>query len=703
VLAWVEGELSRAFEPSERVEGESERAFEGPERAASELRENGAARDSHAAARVENVLARRRARAARENKADAGRDNAAAHLSVPLVPSAFVTASTTQLPAGAIFAQDFRIDRPLRAGGMGAVYIATQISTGTRRAIKLMLPSYAASDSARRRFEQEARIGAHIPSEHVVQVIAAGFDEETQSPWLAMELLEGEELADRVRRTGPLPLDEARLLFTQLGHAMGAAHRARVVHRDLKPENIFLALPRTSGFAPFTVKVLDFGIAKVTSEVISQNTGTMGTPIWMAPEQTGPGHEIAPATDVWALGLIAYFALTGRCFWRSASDTHASMQMLLREILIDPIPPLRDRASEQGVLEFLPEGFDRWFALCVRRETGERFANADDAIAALDRVLGSDSANAGLRLAADGVADGPAGVRRGSKALWIAGAVGGLALVAGVGALLPGRGGSAARPPEPLGDPRSAISAGALWWGDLVLAQSTSADEPCDASGFAVVITPKQLLAGDPPKALFPLGGDHTAGAPAQYKRLGVTDFFLVPLASAIGASPARRLLVIADAATPYRMLSEVLYTASHAGITRWDFAVVRDGHPRSFAVYPPKGPEANGVAMKVITLADTFEAYVGKQGDAGTTTWKPLAAHCEHEGTMVAPMHDAAQLEECLANALQKLGKIVPQVSAPPDLPFGRVLLAVDRVRAGFGDVELAMAEKVEREKAGP
>jgi serine/threonine protein kinase len=600
-----------------------------------------------------------------------------------------------------VFAGDFRIDKPLRAGGMGAVYIATQLSTGTRRAVKLMLPSYAASESARRRFEQEARIGAHIPSEHVVQVIAAGFDEATGSPWLAMELLEGEELADRVRRAGPLPIPEARELFAQLGHAMGAAHRARVVHRDLKPENIFLALPRTAGFVPFTVKVLDFGIAKVASEAISQNTGTMGTPIWMAPEQTGPGHEIAPATDVWALGLIAYYALTGRSFWRAASDTHASMQSLLREILIDPIPPLRDRAAEQGVLEFLPAGFDLWFSRCVRRETTERFADADEAVAALNRLFRSEGgAQDMLQLGPDALSDRPAGVGSGQKKVFlIAGGLVAVAVIAGGGALLFGRGETAPQTAQ-AADPRAAIAAGSLWWGNLVLPQSTSAEEPVDTTGFAVALAPKQVLAGDPPKYLFSLGDDRRTGAPAQVKRLGVTDFFLTPLAAALSSSPARRMLIMADASTPYRLLSEVLFTAGQTGINRWDFAVARDGHPRSFSVYPPRGgTDGKGPQMKIVVLRDWFEAYGGIQADAGVT-WKALGARCDHDSPVVTPMHDIAQLEECLATVQRKLGKTVPLVSAPPDVSFGRMLVAIDRIRAGFGDVELAPVEPIAQQE---
>jgi hypothetical protein len=432
----------------------------------------------------------------------------------------------------------------------------------------------------------------------------------------------------------------------------------------------------------------------------------MGTPIWMAPEQTGPGNEIAPATDVWALGLIAYYALTGRSFWRAASDAHASMQMLLREILIDPIPSLRDRAAEQGVLELLPVGFDAWFARCVRREAGERFADAGEAVAALDRVFRAqegDGEQPAALMAADGPPEQPAGLQRRSSKTWmIAGGVGMAVAIAAGGALVLSKLGAAPKE-QALGDPRAALAAGSTLWGDLVLPKSTSADEPCDAAGFAVVLTPTKLLAGDPPKVLFTLGENKASGAPAQYKRLGATDFFLTPLGSTLGASPARRMLVIADAATPYRLLTEVLFTAGQTGIGRFDFAVVRDGQPRSFAVYPPRTPAEAAGGVKVLVLRDTFEAYVrppslGKAAEA--TTWKPLASGCEHPGSMASPLRDTAQLDACLASILRIAGKIVPQVTAPPEVAFGRVLLAVDRIRAGFGDVELGLAEKVDPEK---
>src|SRR5207247_2317711 len=130
-----------------------------------------------------------------------------------------------------------------------------------------------------------------------------------------------------------------------LCHAVGAAHAVGVVHRDLKPENVFLAASRQAD-VPFVVKVLDFGIAKVVAEGTKHDTLAIGTPLWMAPEQTTPSAEIDPRTDVWALGLIAFKLLTGKSYWRAAHDEASSAVTLLREIVLEPLAPASARAGQ---------------------------------------------------------------------------------------------------------------------------------------------------------------------------------------------------------------------------------------------------------------------------------------------------------------------------------------------------------------------
>ncbi|WP_437912052.1 serine/threonine-protein kinase [Sorangium sp. So ce302] len=290
-------------------------------------------------------------------------------------------------PAVGMLFGEFRIVRPLSAGGMGAVYIAEQASTGKLRALKLMHPQLCADARLRERFEQEARVGALVESDHVVQVIGAGVDTASGVPWLAMELLEGEDLSQRMRRSGLLSPQDMHEIFRQVCHALGAAHRAGVVHRDMKPQNVFLAKTQ-SATARWSVKVLDFGIAKIAAEASTMATASLGTPLWMAPEQSDPRGQISPATDVWALGLIAFALLTGRMYWRAANDPMGTaMPVLLREILFEPIDPASVRATALGRAGCIVHPFDAWFARCVAREPSQRFQTAQEAFDALGPAL----------------------------------------------------------------------------------------------------------------------------------------------------------------------------------------------------------------------------------------------------------------------------------------------------------------------------
>jgi len=299
---------------------------------------------------------------------------------------------TTQIPGvGALLGGDFRIERQLGAGGMGAVYVAEQQSTGRKRALKLMHPSLVSDTKLRERFEQEARVGAKIPSDHVVQVIAAGVDEASGAPFIAMELLEGEDLAATLARQGTLTPEEVGAILEPVCHALGAAHEAAIVHRDLKPENIFLSRAQGAGRS-YDVKLLDFGIAKLTAEARTMATSAVGTPLWMAPEQTDPRAKIMPSADVWSLGLLAFAMLTGRSYWRVASEEGVGVQALLREVLFEPLAPASVRAVELGVKVPLPAELDGWFSRCVDRNPAARFPTAKEAWMALVPVLGSKRA-----------------------------------------------------------------------------------------------------------------------------------------------------------------------------------------------------------------------------------------------------------------------------------------------------------------------
>jgi serine/threonine protein kinase len=278
---------------------------------------------------------------------------------------------------GQTFARRYAIVHLIKAGGMGAVYEATHVQTRRRVALKVMRPEIVADPGERARFIQEAQVATLIESAHVVDVLDAGVDDDTGVPFLVMEFLAGEELGDYVKRRGPLPGGEVVAILQQAARALDKAHARGVVHRDLKPENIFVSVRDEQT----TVKILDFGIAKVLQSANSSSTRGTGTPLYMAPEQTRRSSKIGPTTDIWALGLIAYRLLVGHPYWL-ADDVH----QLIGEVLIEDLEPPTARARRFGVA--LPPTFDGWFFGCVNRDPSSRYPTAGEAIHGLAAVFG---------------------------------------------------------------------------------------------------------------------------------------------------------------------------------------------------------------------------------------------------------------------------------------------------------------------------
>lgn len=273
------------------------------------------------------------------------------------------------LAAGAKLGE-FELLEPLSTGGMGAVYSARQASTGRLCAVKVLLPDLQHDDDVRVRFKQEAAACADIASEHVLKVIGYGVDAASDIPWIAMELLSGRTLFEMATQRRRLPIDETISICQQLFHGVAAAHDAGVVHRDLKPQNIVVANSLRPDVA-FTVKVIDFGISK-RLQGEPQQTMAMGTYSWMAPEQDSSRSVVDLRTDVWALGLIVFWLLTGKCFWLHANGPR---DLLLRELHESPIPSASKRMSALGS-EPLGPSFDVWFGRCVVRVPGDRFRDA---------------------------------------------------------------------------------------------------------------------------------------------------------------------------------------------------------------------------------------------------------------------------------------------------------------------------------------
>ncbi len=292
---------------------------------------------------------------------------------------------TGQLAPGTIFGGRYRIVQCVAAGGMGAVYEVVHIETDRRRALKVMHPHLFRSDDMRERFMREARIAAGIESEHIVDVSDAGVDEATDTPFLVMELLAGEELGARLERLGRLSPAEVVTILCQVAMALDRTHARSIVHRDLKPANLFVTT-REDG-SP-RVKILDFGLAKVVAEggAAADTTGSVGTPLYMAPEQLRAASRLTPAVDIYALGMMAYTLMVGRPYWGREAARAEDLLVFALFVADGPQESATSRAAIEGV--DLPEAFDPWFARATARLPEDRFQAASEAAQALADAVG---------------------------------------------------------------------------------------------------------------------------------------------------------------------------------------------------------------------------------------------------------------------------------------------------------------------------
>jgi serine/threonine protein kinase len=246
----------------------------------------------------------------------------------------------------------------LGSGGMGAVYRARQVSLNRPVALKVIRAGAQARPEDLMRFRAEAEAVARLRHPNIVQIYEIG--EHEGRPYLALELVDGGSLAQRLGGT-PLPPRQAADLLTQLAEAVHAAHQARVVHRDLKPANVLLS----GGGVP---KMTDFGLAKLLDADTGQTRSgaILGTPSYMAPEQaTGRNKDVGPATDIYALGAILYETLTGRPPFTGATVLDTLEQVRSQE----PVPP---RYLQPKV----PRDLETICLKCLRKDPGRRYGSA---------------------------------------------------------------------------------------------------------------------------------------------------------------------------------------------------------------------------------------------------------------------------------------------------------------------------------------
>jgi eukaryotic-like serine/threonine-protein kinase len=212
---------------------------------------------------------------------------------------------------GDVLAGKYRVERVIGVGGFGAVLLAMHLQLEERVAIKTLLPQAAKNPAAAERFLREARAAVRIRSEHVARVSDVGkLDDGT--PYMVMEYLHGSDLAQLVKARGPQAFHDVAEWVLQASEAIAEAHSLGIVHRDLKPANLFLT-QKVDG-AP-CVKVLDFGISKLTNEMadkgMTKTSDVMGSPFYMSPEQMRSTRSVDARCDIWALGAILYELTAG--------------------------------------------------------------------------------------------------------------------------------------------------------------------------------------------------------------------------------------------------------------------------------------------------------------------------------------------------------------------------------------------------------
>lgn len=278
-----------------------------------------------------------------------------------------ITGKDERLEAGTLLGERYRVESVLGQGGMGAVYLATQLSVKRTVAIKTLLPRLVANLNAVRRFYKEVQALSQLTHPNIVRVYDFGIDTPTGVPFIVMEHLRGAPLSALLRDEGALDERRAARLLGQVASGLVEAHQAGIVHRDLKPSNIMV---RRLADGDESVRVLDFGLVKVTGsgEDTTSSGFVLGTPLYISPEQitTGP---IGPRTDLYALGCVLHHCLCGR------PPYDGDALALIAQHVQDPAPPLPASLVDGAAPS---EGLVALHRALLRKERLERPASTEN-------------------------------------------------------------------------------------------------------------------------------------------------------------------------------------------------------------------------------------------------------------------------------------------------------------------------------------
>ncbi len=277
---------------------------------------------------------------------------------------------------GTVLAGKYRVERVIGSGGMGHVVEATHLELDERVALKFLNAEGMNDPETLARFRREAKLASKIKSEHVAKVTDVGrLDDGT--PYIVMELLKGQDLSQMLRRRRLFPVPEAVDYLLQAMGAVAEAHSIGIVHRDLKPQNLFLTKRKDGSDC---VKVLDFGISKLmpSSEVeaeasLTHTANTLGSPLYMSPEQMTNPKAVDARADIWALGATLYRLVTGKPPFNGESVAQVCGMILIG----NPPPPVSQFAPEA------PPAIYEIILRCLQKDPNQRFANLGDFAAAL--------------------------------------------------------------------------------------------------------------------------------------------------------------------------------------------------------------------------------------------------------------------------------------------------------------------------------
>jgi serine/threonine protein kinase len=277
---------------------------------------------------------------------------------------------TTDVSPGDTIGGKYRVVRQLGEGGMGVVFEAEHLRLGQRVAIKFLRADVLAMPDAVARFEREARACCRIRGPHIAHVLDVDTDEGGR-PYIVMELLRGRDLEAELGNRGALPLREAVDWVLQACAAVAEAHAAGIVHRDLKPSNLFLSDERGTR----VLKVLDFGISKIAcedrSDALTSAGLTVGTPLYMSPEQVRCSRDVDARTDVWSLGVILYELVAG------VPPFMGNTTAAIAAIVADATPSLREARPD------VPAGLEQAVATALAKSAVHRFPSVEAFGAAL--------------------------------------------------------------------------------------------------------------------------------------------------------------------------------------------------------------------------------------------------------------------------------------------------------------------------------